>query len=71
MAVGGKISAVDWEEILKNEAVTEVTTMALPNNARRHDAETDERLFLNLRTRAPRLKRLLSLSMAEVNGRKH
>ncbi len=70
MSIGGKISAVDWDEVVKNKAVREVTTMTLSNTAKRHDAQTDRQLLSNLDSRIDKLKHLLDLSMAEVNGRK-
>lgn len=70
MSGGGTISAVDWDEIMRHPAVTEVTTMTLTNTAERHDAKTDERLLRNMRARAPRFKQLLDLSMEDVNAGK-
>ncbi len=70
MTAKGKRSSVDWEKIMRDPAVTEVTTMSLPNSAEKHDEKTDARLLRNLRSRTPRLKHLLGLSMAEVNGGK-
>ncbi len=66
----GKRSAVDWDAIMQNPTVGEITTMTLPNEAERHDAQTDERLLEKLHDRADRMKYLFDLSMAEIDGGK-
>ena len=66
----GQKSAVDWDAILCDPAVREVTTKTLLNRAYRHDAQTDERLLKNLDSCADQLNHILDLSMADVNGKK-
>lgn len=62
------ISKANWDEILKNPAVTEVATMALLNNAEPHNVQTDVRLLKNFQQRAARLNRILGMSMEAVDG---
>lgn len=66
----GKISNIDWDEIMKDAAVTEVTRMAPSNTAVRHTAETDRELLEFFDSQREKWLHIIELSMRDINERK-
>ncbi len=66
MANGEKASAVDWSEVMSNEAVSEVSRYALPNESSRFTEEDDARMLENARRQAPLMGRILAMAIQEA-----
>lgn len=67
---GGLKSTIDWDDVMQNRAVAEVTRMAPANTADPHTPETDQELLEHFHSQIDRVKHILDLSMRDVNARR-